>query len=86
MAKFTLKEYLKNPNRKVITKGGLPVRIICTDVSTTECSVHCPIVALFQVQRERGLDEVPALFTATGKHYPTAKYPESMYDLVFAED
>lgn len=31
MKKFNLKEYLKNPNRKVITRDGKDVRIICTD-------------------------------------------------------
>ena len=31
MKPFSLKEYLKNPNRKVVTRDGHPVRIICTD-------------------------------------------------------
>ena len=31
MEQFSLKEYLKNPNRKVVTRDGHPVRIICTD-------------------------------------------------------
>lgn len=31
MRPFNLKEYLANPSRKVITRGGKPVRIICTD-------------------------------------------------------
>ena len=31
MKQFSLEEYLKNPDRKVVTRNGLPVRIICTD-------------------------------------------------------
>ena len=31
MKPFNLKEYLANPNKKVITRDGNPVRIICTD-------------------------------------------------------
>lgn len=31
MKKFTLKEYMKNPNIPVVTEDNKPVRIICTD-------------------------------------------------------
>lgn len=31
MKQFNLEEYQKNPNRKVITRDGRNVRIICTD-------------------------------------------------------
>lgn len=31
MKQFSLKDYLKNPNRRVITRDGRSVRIICTD-------------------------------------------------------
>ena len=31
MKQFNLEEYLKNPNQKVVTRDGHPVRIICTD-------------------------------------------------------
>lgn len=31
MKQFTLDEYLKNPQKKVITREGLSARIICTD-------------------------------------------------------
>lgn len=31
MKQFSLEEYLKNPNQKVVTRGGKEVRIICTD-------------------------------------------------------
>ena len=31
MKPFNLEEYLKNPNKKVVTRDGRGVRIICTD-------------------------------------------------------
>ena len=31
MKPFSLEEYLKNPNRKVVARDGASVRIICTD-------------------------------------------------------
>lgn len=39
MKQFNLEEYKKNPNRKVITRDGKDVRIICTDRKGTEHSV-----------------------------------------------
>ena len=41
MRQFNLEEYLKNPNRRVVTRNGLAVRIICTDRKD-----KWPIVAL----------------------------------------
>ena len=32
MKQFTVEEYQKNPNRKVITRDGKSVRIVCTDI------------------------------------------------------
>ena len=31
MKQFNLEEYLANPTRKIVTREGKPVRIICTD-------------------------------------------------------
>lgn len=39
---FTIAGYLKDPSRKVVTRAGLPVRIICTDRSAPEK----PVIAL----------------------------------------
>ena len=39
MKQFNLEEYKKNPNRKVITRDGRSVRILCTDQKGTEYSV-----------------------------------------------
>lgn len=41
MKPFSIEEYLKNPDRKVVTRNGLPVRILCTDMKS-----EIPIVAL----------------------------------------
>lgn len=42
MKQFSLEEYLKNPNRKIITRGGKSARIICTDRQGGDC----PVLAL----------------------------------------
>ena len=31
MKRFSLEEYLKNPSKKVVTRGGSPVKIHCTN-------------------------------------------------------
>ena len=41
MKKFSLNEYIANPSRKVVTREGRNVRIICTDAKR-----DCPILAL----------------------------------------
>lgn len=35
MKQFNIEEYKKNPNRKVITRDGRSVRIVCTDMIGT---------------------------------------------------
>lgn len=42
MEKFNLEKYLANPSRKVVTRDGRKVRIICTDMNYK----NHPIVAL----------------------------------------
>lgn len=41
MKQFSLEEYLKNPSRKVITREGNPVIILCTNFANT----YYPVVA-----------------------------------------
>ena len=41
MKEFNLEEYLKNPSRKIVTRDGREVRIVCTDMKG-----KYPIVAL----------------------------------------
>lgn len=43
MKQFSLNEYLANPSRKVVTRDGHSVRIICTDANR-----FFPIVALIE--------------------------------------
>ena len=43
MKQFSLEEFKKNPNRKVVTRDGRPVRILCTDAVGTY-----PIIALIR--------------------------------------
>ena len=44
MEEFSLEKYLKNPNRKVVTRDGKDVRIVCTDLKGTKF----PIIALYE--------------------------------------
>mgnify|MGYP007016818861 CR=1 FL=1 len=46
MKQFNLDEYLKNPQKKVITREGLSVRIICTDKVCDNKGSQKPIIAL----------------------------------------
>ena len=48
MKQFNLKEYLDNPSRKVVTRDGKPVRIICTDAIQvfSDKIGNFPVVAL----------------------------------------
>ena len=51
MKQFSLEEFKKNPNRKVVTKKGRPVRIICTDAVR-----RYPIIALVKFNKEEELN------------------------------
>lgn len=62
MRPFSLEEYLKNPLRKVITKGGLNARIICTDMKDSKY----PIVALIETKTGR---EFLQCYTKDGTYY-----------------
>ena len=42
MEQFNLEKYLANPSRKVVTRDGRSVRVICTDMKSTTY----PVVAL----------------------------------------
>lgn len=75
MKQFNLDEYLKNPNRKVITRDGHDVRIVCTDCKNYEY----PIVALVTCDD----DEFVVNCTKEGKCHTSNKYK---YDLFFASE
>ena len=72
MKQFSLEEYLANPSRKVVTKNGYPVRIICTDAKGI-----CPVVGLvayenyelaFNVMKDGRIDGILDFFFAPEKH------------------
>ena len=43
MKEFNLEEYLANPSRKVVTRDGRDVRIICTDFNNPDFPIICGI-------------------------------------------
>ena len=45
MRQFDLDKYLKNPNRKIVTRDGRSVRIVCTDMIGTSY----PVLAICRV-------------------------------------
>lgn len=61
MKQFNLEEYLANPNRKVITRRGNKVRIVCTNRKNE----NYPIVAL--IQDSTGNYEDTHHYTINGK-------------------
>ena len=73
MEQFSLEQYLENPNRKVVTREGKSVRIICVN----RLSDDYPIVALI-LNKDK---EVIECYTKDGKFLENKIYN---YDLFFA--
>ena len=61
MKQFSLDEYLKNPSKKVVTRNGRKVRIICTDAKLEST----PILAL--ADQGDGDKEALVPYTKDGK-------------------
>lgn len=74
MKQFSLEEYLKNPSRKVVTRDGRAVRIICIDKKGN----NYPIIALVKY----GCGEEIRCYTKNGE-YTNCKIS---YDLFFAPE
>ena len=74
---FSIEEYKKNPSRKVVTRDGKPVKILCTDAVN-----DCPIVAL--VLSPISKTEHPFLYNANGKYYEDEKKHDM--DLFFEDE
>lgn len=74
MIQFNLEEYLENPNRKVITRDGRNVRIICTDKRKDDY----PILALCSM--DNGSENCYS-YLPNGKRY---LIEDSSIDLFFA--
>ena len=77
MKQFNLKEYLANPNRKVVTGDGRNVRIICTDSKIR----HYPIIALVEEP-----SRFENLFSYTEGGQMISYEPSEKYDLFFAPE
>ena len=74
MKQFSLEEYLKNPSRKVVTRDGREVRIVCTDMLGAY-----PVIGLAKTDKV----ETALFYTDTGRidsEVPTE------YDLFFAPE
>ena len=82
MKAFNLKEYLKNPERKVVTRDGRGVRIRCTD----KRGGNCPIVAL--VENPIIKTENILTYEEDGRWNPVGSRPsvDSDLDLFFAPE
>lgn len=78
MRPFSIGEYLKNPNRELITRGGRKARIICTDRK----DVDYPIIVLVSNESETG--ENTLYYTEEGKFYTTGG--ETPFDLFFVTE
>lgn len=76
MEQFNLEEYLKNPNKKVVTRNGEDARIVCTDMKGTDF----PIIALCGGATT---GEMCRMYDANGNY---SEIGTSMFDLVFAEE
>ena len=77
MKPFNLEEYLKDPSRKIVTRGGRPVRIVCTDFGNE----FYPIIGELQDEKY----PTPKSFTDKGKFF-TEINREDELDLFFASE
>lgn len=78
MKQFSLDEYLKNPQRKITTRDGVPVRIICTDKVCDNKGSQKPIVALVDF----GNREIVYPYSSNGISSPLLP----KFDLFFAPE
>lgn len=78
MKSFNLKEYLKNPQKKIITKDYKRVRIICIDRSGLNTK---PIVALITIPNG---DEIIKTYWEDGTE--TRGTEDNSYDLFFVTE
>ena len=75
MKPFNLEEYLKNPSKKIITKNGNKVRIICIDRKSERFNV----IALIDYGNTEGIES----YTIDGRAHSCG---ESWIDLFFAPE
>ena len=75
MKAFPLEEYLKNPERKVVTRDGRNARIMGTDAKRA----YYPVLALV----DKGSHEASIFYTKNGQY---CFGEENSYDLFFAPE
>ena len=76
MEQFSLEKYLANPSRKLVTRDGCPVRILCTDKK----SYNEQIVGL--IMGDNGMEFI-STWTQQGKSFFNSDTPN---DLFFAPE
>ena len=76
MEQFSLEKYLANPSRKVVTREGCSVRILCTDKK----SYNEQIVGL--IMGDNGMEFI-STWTQQGKQYVNT---DTLNDLFFAPE
>ena len=77
MIPFNLEEYLKNPSRKIITRGGRKIkRVLCTDA-------RGPYPVIVLMERPDIIADEAHSYTKDGKFY---KGSSSIEDLFFASE
>lgn len=81
MRQFDLQEYLKNPDRKIVTREGRNARVICTDRKGVGVDSPYPIVALIECHDEIDKTEAVMTFTPEGRQRSKS---DSDVDLFFA--
>ena len=77
MEQFSLEKYLENPNRKVVTRDGRSVRIVCTN----KLDKNYPVLALVRNEDY----EMSYSYTTFGKLYTNQSICREL-DLFFAPD
>ena len=78
MEQFSVEKYLENPNRKVVTRDGRSVRIVCTDRRGLNVK---PIAALITIPNG---DEIIKTYWENGVE--TQGYEDNPNDLFFATE
>ena len=65
MKQFNLEEYLKNPNKKVVTRDGRKVkRVLCTNAMGPH-----PIVVLIEHHNNNNTEDIAIQYTKDGKYF-----------------
>lgn len=74
MKQFSLEEFKKDPSKKVVTRDGREVRIVCTDYKS-----DYPIIGLVTIEENK---ELAYNFQKNGRYYFSEN--KSSLDLFFA--